>query len=51
VKDPAASITAEVAVAVFKIAFERWITGPDNRDLGQLIRKSLDELKLVAAGQ
>jgi AcrR family transcriptional regulator len=51
VKDPAASITSEVAVAVFKIAFERWITGPDNRDLGELIRKSLDELKLVAAGQ
>ncbi|MGO9340943.1 MAG: TetR family transcriptional regulator [Acidimicrobiales bacterium] len=51
VKNPVSSMTAEVAIAVFKIAFERWITGPDNRDLPQLIRKSLDELKTVAAGQ
>jgi AcrR family transcriptional regulator len=51
VGDTAASLTAEVAIAVFKIAFERWITEPTKQDLPQLIRSSLDELKAVAAGK
>jgi AcrR family transcriptional regulator len=53
VKDAAASLTAEAGIAVFKIAFERWINGdPTNqRDLPQLIRESFDELKAVAAGR
>lgn len=50
VKDPAASLTAEAGIAVFKIAFERWVGGADNDDLAQLIRESLDELKAVTAG-
>ena len=49
VGDPAASLTAEVAIAVFKITFERWIGEADQRDLPQLIRTSLDELKDVTA--
>ncbi|MEV0297388.1 TetR family transcriptional regulator [Nocardia sp. NPDC050710] len=49
VRDPAASLTAEVGIAVFKIAFERWINDPDQPDLAQLVRKSLDELKVVTA--
>ena len=51
VKDPAASLTSEAGIAVFKIAFERWITDTSHQDLPQLIRESLDELKAVAAGQ
>jgi AcrR family transcriptional regulator len=51
VGDTAASLTAEVAIAVFKIAFERWITEPTKQDLPQLIRSSLDELKAVTAGK
>ncbi len=50
VKDPAASLAAEAGIAVFKIAFERWVGGADNDDLAQLIRESLDELKAVTAG-
>jgi hypothetical protein len=50
VGDTAASLTAEVAIAVFKIAFERWISEPTKQDLPQLIRSSLDELKAVTAG-
>lgn len=51
VTDPAASLAAEAGIAVFKIAFELWIINePDQRDLPQLIRESLDELKAVAAG-
>jgi AcrR family transcriptional regulator len=50
VKDPAASLTAEAGIAVFKIAFERWTQETSQQDLTELIRESLDELKAVAAG-
>jgi AcrR family transcriptional regulator len=51
VGEPAASLTAHAGVAVFKVAFERWIDGPDDKDLVQHIRESLDELKAVTAAQ
>jgi AcrR family transcriptional regulator len=51
VGDPAASLAAEAAVAVFKIAFERWIEESGERDLPRLIGESLDELKAVTAGK
>jgi AcrR family transcriptional regulator len=51
VSDPAASLTAEAGVAVFKVAFERWLADTKDRDLSQLIRESLDELKVVARGE
>ena len=50
VGDRAASLTAEAGIAVFRIAFERWISNPDERDFPQLVRESLDELKAVTAG-
>jgi AcrR family transcriptional regulator len=48
--DPTAGLTGEVAVAVFKIAFERWVADDNTRDLGQLIRESLAELRSVMSG-
>jgi AcrR family transcriptional regulator len=51
VTDPAASLTAEAGIAVFKIAFELWINEPDQQDFPQLIQESLDELKAVTAGK
>src|SRR6266851_5579879 len=51
VRDPAASLTAEAGMAVFRIAFERWINECGQRDLPQCIRESLDELKAVTAGK
>ena len=51
VNDPAASLTAEAAIAVFKVAFERYIEETKRQDLPRLIRESLDELKAVAAGR
>jgi AcrR family transcriptional regulator len=51
VKDPAASLTAEAGIAVFKIAFGRWISETSERDLPQYIRESLDELKAVTAAR
>lgn len=50
VTEPAASLTAEAGIAVFKIAFERWISDTGQRDMSQLIRESLDELRAVIAG-
>jgi AcrR family transcriptional regulator len=51
VNGPVATLTAEAGIAVFKVAFERWITGSDQQDFPQLIRESLDELKAVTAGK
>jgi AcrR family transcriptional regulator len=51
VKDPAASLTAEAGIAAFKVAFERWIQRPSNRNLPRLIRESLDQLKATTAGR
>ena len=49
--DPAASLTAEAGIAVFKVAFERWVNESNQEDLPQLIRESMDELKAVTAGR
>jgi AcrR family transcriptional regulator len=50
VREPAASLTAEIAVAVFKTAFERWVADGNQRELTELMRESLDELKVLTAG-
>ena len=49
VEDPAASLTAEAGIAVFKVAFERYVDANNQKDLQQLIRESLDELKVITA--
>jgi AcrR family transcriptional regulator len=49
VEEPRASVLAETGVAVFRVAFERWVTS--DRDLTELIRESLDALRAVAAGE
>jgi AcrR family transcriptional regulator len=51
VRDLAASLTAEAGIAVFRIAFERWVSETSQADLPQLIREALDELKAVTAGK
>jgi AcrR family transcriptional regulator len=49
--DPAASLTAEVAIAVFRVAFERWHVESERRDLRQIVRASFDELKTQMSAQ
>jgi hypothetical protein len=51
VTEPAASLTAEAGIAVFRIAFEHWVNETNQKDLPQLIRESFDELKAVTAGR
>jgi AcrR family transcriptional regulator len=48
VAEPAASLAAEAGIAVFKIAFQRWVDQPDGETLVHLIRQSLAELKAIA---
>jgi AcrR family transcriptional regulator len=51
VRGPAATLTAEAGIAVFRVAFERWVDETSQQDLPQLIRASLEELKAVTAGR
>jgi AcrR family transcriptional regulator len=48
VSEPAATLTADIAMSVFRIGFTRWLEGSDRRDLAQTMRASLSELKTVA---
>ncbi|WP_306189743.1 MULTISPECIES: TetR/AcrR family transcriptional regulator [unclassified Streptomyces] len=50
VTEPAASLTAEAGVAVFKVGFEHWIASAGEREMAPLMREALDELKAVTAG-
>ncbi|MFJ9559965.1 TetR/AcrR family transcriptional regulator [Streptomyces fuscichromogenes] len=50
VPDPAAALAAEAGIAVFKVGYERWIAPAEERELPDLLRESLSELKAVAAG-
>jgi AcrR family transcriptional regulator len=50
VGDPAAILTAEAGIAVFRVAFERWVDPANHKTLLQLIRESLAELRAVTAG-
>jgi hypothetical protein len=51
VSDANANLAAEAGVAVFRVAFGRWVSEPGDRDLSEIMRDSLNQLKaLTAAG-
>lgn len=47
IPEPAASLAAETGIAVFKVAFARWISEPGQPDLPGILRESMAELKDV----
>jgi AcrR family transcriptional regulator len=49
VQEPTASLTAEAAIAVFRVAFERWVGETNDLEFTQLVRDSLDALRAVTA--
>jgi AcrR family transcriptional regulator len=49
VADPAAMVTAEAGIAVFKIAFGVWVDESNERDLADVLRATLAELKSAVA--
>jgi len=48
VPEPAASVTAEAGIAVFKIGFERWVSEKKPRSFALHIRAAVDVLKEIA---
>jgi hypothetical protein len=46
----AASLTAEAGLAVFRVAFERWVDDRDRMSLACLMGESFDGLRAVTAG-
>ncbi|MEA2144451.1 MAG: hypothetical protein QOG59_38 [Solirubrobacteraceae bacterium] len=51
VKDPAASLAAEAGIAVFKLAFERWVSEANQLSFAELVQASLDDLKALTGGR
>ena len=51
VDEPAASLTGELAIAVFRIGFEQWVADGNERTLLDLMREGLDEVKAVVGGR
>jgi AcrR family transcriptional regulator len=49
VGEPAASLAAEAGIAVFRVAFERWVDQGGTRDLTGYLTEALDELRDVTA--
>ncbi|MCX0245848.1 TetR/AcrR family transcriptional regulator [Streptomyces drozdowiczii] len=50
VSEPAASLAAEAGIAVFKVAFERWIDTTGVRGMGSFILEGLAGLESLMAG-
>ncbi len=48
VGEPAAILTAEAGMAVFRVAFEHWVAPANRKDMRQLVHESLDQLRAVA---
>jgi hypothetical protein len=49
VGDPTAGLTGEVAIALFKNSFERWVSSSEPSDLAQVMRDSFEQLRAVTS--
>ena len=49
VEPDVASLAAETGIAVFRVAFERWVAAPDDADLAKIMRTTLDDLTGLTA--
>jgi len=49
IPEPTASLAAETGVAVFKVAFARWVSGPGQPDLPGIFRELMEESRDVLA--
>jgi AcrR family transcriptional regulator len=49
VPDSDAQLAGEAGIAVFKVAFERWVSADAERQLDEVMRESLDQLKSITA--
>lgn len=51
VKEPAATLAAEAGIAIFKTAFERWLTDDKGRGFRTLVREAVKALKTVTGAR
>jgi AcrR family transcriptional regulator len=51
VPDADATLAAEVSIAVFRVAFERWIDDANQREFSDLVSEALDQLATFAAAR
>jgi AcrR family transcriptional regulator len=49
IREPTASLAAETGLAVFKVAFARWVSEECQPDLAQLVHESMENAKGVLA--
>jgi len=49
VEEPLASLTAELALAAFRVAFDRWVADDEQRSLPQLVDESLAGIAAAVA--
>jgi hypothetical protein len=50
VPEPAASLAADMGIAVFYVGFVHWLDDPAERELDEIVHEGFDQLKAVAAG-
>ena len=48
VNEPAASVAGELAIAVFRIAFERWVAEDTDRTLAEFVRETLAQARTLS---
>ena len=46
-----ATLAAETSIAVFRVAFSRWVTATEDQDLHDIIRETLDRLRTLTASR
>ncbi len=50
VPEPAASLAADMGLAVFYIGFVRWLDDPAGRELVDIVHEGFEQLRAVATG-
>jgi AcrR family transcriptional regulator len=51
VTESQANLAAEAGMTVLRVALERWATGGDHRDLVDIMKESMADLRVVANGE
>jgi AcrR family transcriptional regulator len=50
VPEPAASLAADMGMAVFYVGFGRWLDDPAGRELVEIVHEGFDQMRAVASG-
>jgi len=50
VREPAASLAADMGIGVFYVGFNHWLNDPADRELVEIVHEGFEQLKAVASG-